>query len=48
MRSPSGNEIAVEDAVGPAKRVLWVVSGDGARIEKILSYASETTGELCA
>jgi len=44
--SPSGNEIAVEDAVGPANRVLWVVSRDGARIEKILSYASETYGGI--
>ncbi len=44
--SPSGNEIAVEDAVGPAERVLWVVSKDGARIEKILSYASETYGGI--
>jgi Tol biopolymer transport system component len=44
--SPSGNEIAVEDAVGPANRVLWVVSRDGARIEKILSYSSETYGGI--
>lgn len=42
--SPSGQEIAVEDAVGPSERTLWVVSKDGARFEKILSYASETYG----
>jgi Tol biopolymer transport system component len=44
--SPSGNEIAVEDAVGPTERVLWIVSRDGSRIEKILSYASETYGRI--
>ena len=44
--SPSGNEVAVEDAVGPAERVLWVVSSEGARIQKILSYASETYGGI--
>ena len=44
--SPSGKEIAVEDAVGPSERVLWVISKDGARREKIISYASETYGGI--
>jgi Tol biopolymer transport system component len=44
--SPLGQEIAVEDAAGSSERVLWVVSKDGARSEKILSYASETYGGI--
>jgi dipeptidyl aminopeptidase/acylaminoacyl peptidase len=44
--SPSGDEIALEDAVSPSERVLWVVSKNGARLEKIISYASETYGGI--
>lgn len=44
--SPSGDEIAVEDAVGPSERVLWVISKDGIRFKKILAYASETYGGI--
>jgi len=44
--SPSGDEIALEDAVSPAERILWIVSKDGSRLQKVLSYASETYGGL--
>jgi WD40 repeat protein len=44
--SPSGAEIAVEDAVSPTERVLWIVSRDGSRLQKVISYASETYGGL--
>ena len=44
--SPSGNEIAVEDAASPAERILWIVSKDGSHLQKVLSYASETYGGL--
>lgn len=44
--SPNGEEIAVEDAVSSSERVLWIVSKDGARAEKILSYGSETYGGI--
>lgn len=44
--SPSGQEVAVEDAVSPAERVLWIVSKDGSRLQKVISYASETYGGL--
>jgi len=42
--SPSGDEIAVEDAASPTERVLWIVSRDGSRLHKVISYASETYG----
>jgi WD40 repeat protein len=42
--SPSGAEIAVEDAVSPTERILWIVSKDGSRLQKVLSYTSETYG----
>jgi Tol biopolymer transport system component len=44
--SPSGDEIAVEDAVSPTERVLWIVSRDGSRLQKVISYASETYGGM--
>lgn len=44
--SPSGEEIAVEDAASPTERVLWIVSKDGARLEKLVSYPSETYGGI--
>jgi Tol biopolymer transport system component len=44
--SPSGDEVAVEDAVSPTERILWIVSRDGSRLQKVLSYASETYGGL--
>lgn len=44
--SPSGDEIAVEDAASPTERILWIVSKDGSRLQKVISYASETYGGL--
>jgi Tol biopolymer transport system component len=44
--SPSGKEIAIEDAASPTERVLWIVSADGSHLQKVLSYASETYGGL--
>ncbi len=42
--SPSGDEIAVEDAASPTERILWIVSKDGSRLQKVISYTSETYG----
>lgn len=44
--SPSGGEIIVEDAVNPAEHILWVVSKDGSRLQKVVTYASETYSGL--
>lgn len=44
--SPSGTEIAVEDAVSPTDRILWIVSRDGHRATKVVQYHSETYGGL--
>jgi Tol biopolymer transport system component len=44
--SPSGAEIAVEDAVSPTERVLWIVSKDGRRATQVTRYASETYGGI--
>lgn len=40
--SPSGDEIAVEDAINPTEHILWIVSKDGSRLQKVLTYGSET------
>jgi len=42
--SPSGKEVAIEDAVSPTEQVLWVVSDDGSRLSKLATYRSETYG----
>jgi Tol biopolymer transport system component len=42
--SPSGAEIAVEDAVSPQQRTLWIVSKDGSHLSKVATYPSETYG----
>lgn len=44
--SPSGKEIAVEDAVSPSERVLWIVSDDGSHLTKLATYRSETYGGI--
>jgi WD40 repeat protein len=44
--SPQGKEIAVEDAVSPTERVLWIVSDDGRHLTKLATYHSETYGGL--
>jgi Tol biopolymer transport system component len=44
--SPSGGEIVVEDAVNPAEHILWIVSKDGSRLQKVVTYASETYSGL--
>jgi len=44
--SPRGDEIAVEDAVSPTERVLWIVSKDGSRLQKVISFSSETYGGI--
>lgn len=44
--SPSGKEIAVEDAVSPTENVLWVVSSDGSKLTKLATYRNETYGGL--
>jgi Tol biopolymer transport system component len=44
--SPSGEEIAVEDAVSPTDRTLWIVSRDGRRASKVVQYQSETYGGI--
>jgi Tol biopolymer transport system component len=44
--SPSGKEIAVEDAVSPTENVLWVVSVDGTKLTKLATYRDETYGGL--
>lgn len=44
--SPSGKEIAVEDAVSPTENVLWVVSVDGTRLTRLATYRNETYGGL--
>ena len=44
--SPSGKEIAVEDAVSPSENILWIVSDDGTKLTKLATYRSETYGGL--
>ncbi|HKE07662.1 MAG TPA: hypothetical protein VKB48_07510 [Candidatus Acidoferrum sp.] len=40
--SPRGDEIAVEDAASSTERILWIVAKDGSRLQKVVSYSSET------
>lgn len=44
--SPSGKEIAVEDAVSRTRQVLWIVSDRGTHLKKLASYRSETYGGI--
>ena len=44
--SPSGDEVAIEDAAGPTERILWVVAKDGSNLQNIISYPSETYGGI--
>ena len=44
--SPKGDEIAVEEMTGGDGRILWVVSLDGKRAEKLAQYTSSTYGGL--
>lgn len=44
--SPGGDEIAIEDAASPTEQVLWIVSKDGSRLQKVVSYPSETYGGI--
>jgi Tol biopolymer transport system component len=44
--SPGGDEIAFEELVQGNSRILWVVSTDGKRAEKLAEYTSSTYGGL--
>jgi Tol biopolymer transport system component len=44
--SPSGSEIAIEDAASATERVLWIVSKDGKRATRVARYPSETYGGI--
>ena len=44
--SPSGKEIAVEDAVSPTDQIIWIISLDGRQATKVVQYHSETYGGL--
>jgi Tol biopolymer transport system component len=44
--SPKGDEIAFEERAQGNSRILWVVSTDGKRAEKLAEYASSTYGGL--
>ena len=44
--SPKGDEIALEESTGGKGRILWVVSMDEKRAEKIAEYTSSTYGGL--
>ena len=44
--SPKGDEIAFEERTGGNGRILWVVSTDGKRAEKLVEYTSSTYGSL--
>jgi len=44
--SPTGDEIAFEEHAESGGRILWVVSTDGKRAEKLAEYASSTYGGL--
>jgi Tol biopolymer transport system component len=44
--SPKGDEIALEEMTGDKGRILWVVSLDGKRAEKLVQYTSSTYGGL--
>jgi Tol biopolymer transport system component len=44
--SPKGDEIAFEERTEGNGRILWVVSTDGKRAEKLVEYTSSTYGGL--
>jgi Tol biopolymer transport system component len=44
--SPKGDEIAFEERTEGNGRILWVVSTDGKRAEKLAEYTSSTYGNL--
>ena len=44
--SPSGNELAIEDAVSPTERTLWIVAKDGSHLSKVTTYHGETYGGI--
>jgi Tol biopolymer transport system component len=44
--SPKGDEIAFEERTEGNGRILWVVSTDGKRAEKLVEYTSSTYGSL--
>jgi Tol biopolymer transport system component len=44
--APKGDEIAFEERTGGNGRILWVVSADGKRAEKLTEYTSNTFGGL--
>jgi Tol biopolymer transport system component len=44
--SPSGTQIAVEDAVSPTQRTLWILSRDGTHPQRVINYPSETFGGI--
>lgn len=44
--SPKGNEIALEERTGDNGHILWVVSSDGKRAEKLAEYTGSTYGGL--
>lgn len=44
--SPTEDEIAVEDRVGPSLWAIWIVSPDGKKERKVVEYSSTTYGGL--
>jgi TolB protein len=44
--SPKGDEIAFEEHTGGDGRILWVISVDGKRAEKIVEHTAGTYGGL--
>jgi len=44
--SPKGDEIAFEERTDGNGRILWIVSADGKRAEKLAEYTSSTYGGL--
>jgi len=44
--SPKGDEIALEERTGANGHILWVVSTDGKRAEKLVEYTGGTYGGL--
>jgi len=44
--SPTGDELAVEDISSPTEHTLWVVSRNGERARKVVSFASDTFGGI--
>jgi WD40 repeat protein len=44
--SPSGKDIAVEDAISRTEHVLWIISIDGQHLTRVGQYPSETYGGI--